>query len=326
MTDNANQKTYFNAAVAAAVVFFILAAVLGILYIKANKKGNTLESKNAEVEQLKAELEKDYYQALSDLEEMRGSNEELNALIEKQKEELTSQKTQIDKLLRDSRNLNSARAQIKDLNAKAQQYLAEINQLREENEQLTATNSQLNEVNQQLESSLNQTQEQADSLNAIKSRLESQKAELEQTTEKLSKKVNIASVVKVTDLEVTGLKVRSNGNAVKKKAADNVDQIQVCFNTTTNDVAPIGNELFFIRIINPDGVTLAIETLGSGEFKNNATAQSVLYTRTAEIAYDNDVQQVCTVWAPGQAFDPGTYTVEVYNKGYMAGSTSFELR
>jgi myosin heavy subunit len=293
---------------------------------KPTKKEIRSKQKNTEVEQLKAELEKDYYQALSDLEEMRGSNEELNALIEKQKEELTTQKTQIDKLLRDNRNLGSARAQMKDLNAKAQQYLAEINQLRQENEELIATNSQLSEVNQQLDSSLVQTREQADSLNAIKARLETQKAELQQTTEQLSKKVNIASVVKVNNLEATGLKVRGNGKTVTKKAADNIDQIQVCFNTTENDVAPVGTELFFVRIINPDGVTLAIETLGSGEFQNNASGQAVLYTRTAEIAYEKDVQQVCTVWAPGQAFDAGSYTVEVYNKGYLAGSTSFELR
>ncbi len=40
--------------------------------------------------QLKADLEQQYYQllALSELEGMRGSNEELNALIEQQKEEL----------------------------------------------------------------------------------------------------------------------------------------------------------------------------------------------------------------------------------------------
>lgn len=326
MNDNINQKNYLNAAVAASVIFFISTVLLGILYFNASKKGNTLESKNAEVEQLKAELEKDYYQALSDLEEMRGSNEELNALIEKQKEELTSQKTQIDKLLRDSRNLRSARAQMKDLNAKAQQYLAEINQLRQENEQLVATNSQLTEVNEELESSLTQTKEQADSLNQVKARLENQKAQLEQTTERLSKKVNIASVVKVDALEVTGLKVRSNGSTTRKRAAKNVDQLEVCFNTTENDVAPVGNELFFVRIVNPDGVTLAIETLGSGEFKNNASGEVSLYTRTAEIPYEKDVQQVCTVWAPGQPFAEGIYQVEIYNKGYLAGSSSFELR
>jgi len=326
MTDFTSQKKYLNAAVGAAVLFFLLAVVLGILYFQANRKSDRIDAQNTEIEQLKAELEKDYYQALSDLEEMRGSNTELNALIEKQKEDLGSQKAQIDRLLRDNRNLNTARAQLKDLNAKAQQYLAEINQLRQENEQLIATNSQLAEVNEQLESSLTQTREEAEALNAAKARLENQKAQLQQTTEQLSKKVNIASVVKVDALEVTGLKVRSNGSTTPKKVAKNIDQIEVCFNTTANEVAPVGNELFFIRIINPDGVTLSIETLGSGQFKNNATGDPMLYTRTAEIPYEKDAQQVCSLWAPGQTFMEGTYQVEVYNKGYLAGSTSFELR
>ena len=323
---NANQKTYLNAAIAAAAVFFILAVVMGVMWGKAKSKGNTLEAKNTEIEQLKAELEKDYYQALSDLEEMRGSNEELNTLIEKQKEELTAQKDKIDKLLRDSRNLKSARAEIKDLNSKAQQYLAEINQLREENELLLANNSQLTEEKQVLETSLMETKQTAEMLSSEKSQLENKAQQLEQTTQRLSEKVNVASVVKVTDLEVTGLKVRDSGNSTKKRSAKNIDQLQVCFNTTSNDVTNTGNELFFVRIINPDGVTLAIETLGSGEFRNNATGEAYLYTRTAEIAYENDVQQVCTIWAPGQAFDAGNYKLEVFNKGYLAGSSSFELK
>ena len=37
-----------------------------------------------DAEQVKVELEKEYYEALSDLEELRGDNTELNAMIENQ--------------------------------------------------------------------------------------------------------------------------------------------------------------------------------------------------------------------------------------------------
>ncbi len=324
--ESGNQKTNLNIAIGVAAAFFILAVVFGVLYMRSNSKGNKLEAKNSEVEQLKAELEKDYYQALSDLEEMRGSNEELNNLIEKQQGELTAQKTRIDKLLRDNRNLGSARKQIKDLNAKAQEYLAQINQLTQENELLTAENAELSETKQVLETSLRQTQQAADSLGSVSSQLASEKEELEATKEQLAKKVNIASVVKVNSVDVKGLKIRSNGKTTEKRNADNIDQIQVCFNTTENDVTVPGAELYFIRIVDPNGVTLSIESLGSGTFQNNADGQTYPYTRTAEIAYDNDVQQVCSIWAPGQAFSAGDYTIEVYNKGYLAGSSSFELK
>lgn len=325
-TPDSKQKTYLNAAIAAAAVFFVLALVFGFFWMKSNKKGNTLEAKNAEVEQLKAELEKDYYQALSDLEEMRGSNEELNALIETQKEELSSQKAQIDKLLRDNRNLASARRQMADLNAKAQQYLAEINQLRQENEQLVAQTNQLAEEKQILETSLQETRETAQELSSAKSQLETQKQQLEQTTQRLAEKVNIASVIKVEALEVTGLKVRDNGRTTTKRAARNVDQLQICFNTTENEVAPAGEELFFIRIINPNGETQSIEALGSGVFQNNESGESYRYTRTAAVAYENAMEEVCVNWAPGQEFQEGEYKVEVYNKGYLSGASTFELR
>lgn len=321
-----SQKSYLTAAIAVAAVFFILALIFGVFWMKASKKGNTLEAKNTEVEQLKAELEKDYYQALSDLEEMRGSSEELNALIEQQKEELKTQKTQIDKLLRDNRNLGSARKQIRDLNAKAQQYLSEINQLREENEQLIAQTTQLSEEKQVLETSLQETQATAEELTTAKSQLETEKMQLEETTQRLSEKVNIASVIKVDALEITGLKIRDNGSPAKKRTARNVDQLQVCFNTSINEVARQGEEMFFIRIINPNGETQSIESLGSGVFQNNATGESFRFTRTAGVEYDGGVEEVCANWAPGQEFQAGSYKVEVYNKGYLAGETSFELK
>ena len=89
--DNSKQKLI---AVSAVIIFLLLATVIG-LAVRLNNVGNTkaaLSTQLDESEQLKAELEKQYYEALSELEEMRGSNEELNALIESQKEELKTQK------------------------------------------------------------------------------------------------------------------------------------------------------------------------------------------------------------------------------------------
>ncbi len=62
-------------------------------------------SKLEEADKLKIELEKQYQEALSELEEMRGSNEELNAIIDQQKEELKQQKNKIDALLREGKEV-----------------------------------------------------------------------------------------------------------------------------------------------------------------------------------------------------------------------------
>ena len=81
-------------AIAAVIILALLAVNIALLvgYNKKGAKANELSSMLDESEQLKVELEKQYYDALSELEEMRGSNEELNALIDQQKEELSQQK------------------------------------------------------------------------------------------------------------------------------------------------------------------------------------------------------------------------------------------
>merc|ERR1712137_961179 len=79
--DNSRQKLI---AIAAVIIVALLGvnAFLIVNSMNKSKANKELTSQLDESEQLKAELEKQYYEALSELEEMRGSNEELNALIE----------------------------------------------------------------------------------------------------------------------------------------------------------------------------------------------------------------------------------------------------
>jgi hypothetical protein len=139
--------------------------------------------------------------------------------------------------------------------------------------------------------------------------------------ERLARKVNAASVIKVDGIAVLGMDSKNK----KTKQSKNTVSLNICFNTTVNEIAAPGNELFLIRIILPSGETMAMDNLGSGVFVNNASGEHVRYTRSKETSYSNSVGKVCADWNPGQAFAEGQYKVEVYNKGYLAGSTSFSL-
>ncbi len=324
-SDNSKQRIIAIAAV-------VIIALLGVnIFLLVNKAKQTrlnegLTAQLDESEQLKAELEKQYYEALSELEGMRGSNEELNALIEKQKEDLKSQKDQIETLLRDSRNLAAARQKIKELNAQVEQYLAEINQLRSENEQLAAQNSELSEVKDSLNSELSTQLANNQELSTAQAALVSEKQQLEARASDLSYKVNMASVIKVDEFDINGLKIRNNDKRAKKRFAKNIDELEVCFNTTANEVAEPGVEEFFVRIVNPLGETLAIENLGSGTLVNQASGEQVRYTQVKEVDYNRQASTLCMVWAPNQPFQEGEYVIEVYNKGHLAGSSTFELK
>lgn len=321
-----SQQNFKIGAIIAIAVLAILCAVLVFNLVSKNKTNDSLTYELNESEQLKAELEKQYYEALSELEELRGSNEELNALIESQKTELKESKDRIDGLLRDSRNLKKARQEMKGLTAQVEQYLAEINQLREENQMLTARTVELSAENNSLNTNLDSARVRNMELSSAKAALTSEKETLEADRAYLAKKVNIASVIKVGSVEVQGLKSRSSGKAVTRKTAKNIDQLQVCFEASSNQVTESGVEEFFIRIINPLGETMAVEELGSGIFTNNASGEQIRYTKIKDTDYDNDAQNLCMIWAPNQPFQAGNYNVEVYNKGYLAGSSSFKLR
>src|SRR5690606_33226880 len=96
-----------------------------------------------ELQKLNAELDQDYQSAIESLEEMRGDNQQLNALIESQKLELKAQKDKINNLIWSKKELDKAKIEMKTLNSNVSQYLADIQALKEKNQILTDDNQKL---------------------------------------------------------------------------------------------------------------------------------------------------------------------------------------
>ncbi|MCB0706307.1 MAG: hypothetical protein KDC34_13405 [Saprospiraceae bacterium] len=327
-TNSSNNSKQRLIAIAAVVVVALLAvnAVLLFNKFKLDKKVTQQGVELQEAQQLQQELNEKYDQALADLEQQRSDNEEMNALIDQQTAELSAQKTQIDNLISDGRNLTKARSEIKKLNAQVEQYLAEINTLKEQNEMLASENTQLASDKEMLSGDLEQQKVANQELSTARAALVSEKEELESQNQNLSRTVNYASVVKVENIDVTGLMTKDAGKTVKKKYAKNVDQLKVCFETTINEITEPGREQFYVRIISPTGETLAIEGLGSGIMTNSQTNEQIRYTQIKEYNYSQDETQLCFIWEPNVTFQEGTYEVEIYNKGFLAGSSNFELK
>lgn len=280
-----------------------------------------LEQKVAELEEaekLKAELEGQFNQAIAELDALKGDNEQINALIDQQKAELEAQKSQISDLLRDKKKLDAARSEIAGLKAKVNEYIAQVEQLRSEQEQLTQDNFQLKADKDSLSYTLQSKLVENETLSAVKAQLVSEK-------EVLSKSVQAGSVIKVKEINVTGMKVRKGGKTSEKESAKRIDQLKICFTTIANDVVQPGKEKFYVRIINPKGETLAIDDLGSGT-TTDKTGQEVRFTQAQEYDYANDETQLCFLWKPNMAFQSGKYKVEIYNKGFLAGTDEFELK
>jgi peptidoglycan hydrolase CwlO-like protein len=321
MSQSSQQKLLALATVA---IIALLGLSAFLIYTKVNQD-KLIKKQSAELieeTRVKAELEKEYYQALSDLEEMRGNNSELNAMIETQKAELKKQKDRIDGLIKTSKELEKARDEI----AKLRSYVTEVEELRKQNASLQENNMQLSSQRDELVIAVQQEKITNEELTMAKNTLSSERDQLSQEKEALAKKVDIASSIKVSDISAIGYKVRSSGKETDSKKAKAIDGIKVCFKTTSNVIVSSGKEKFYLRLINPLGEVMAIQDLGSGNMKLGNTSESVQYTQSVELDYQSDPIEGCINWQPGITFETGTYGVELYNKGFLAGKGSFVLK
>lgn len=321
MSQSSQQKLLALATVA---IIALLGLSAFLIYTKVNQD-KLIKKQSAELieeTRLKADLEKEYYQALSDLESMRGSNSELNAMIETQKAELKKQKDRIDTLIKSSKELERAKEEI----AKLRSYVTELEELRKQNTALQESNIMLSGERDELVLLVQEVQMTNEELAAQKSSLTSEKDQLQQEKDMLAGKVNVASSIKVSEISAVGYKVKSSGKETDTKKAKTIDGVKVCFKANSNIITEAGTEKFYLRIINPKGVVMAIQDLGSGSMKLGNSNESIQFTQYVELDYENEAVPGCINWQPGLAFETGVYGVEVYNKGFMSGKASFELK
>lgn len=306
----------------AAAVGALLVIAIGFLSWSNVQKSKHLDQAYLEINDahsLNAELDASYNTAITELESLKGTNAEMNELITLQQAELEAQRDKISGMLKDRNKLDQARREIANLKLQAENFLAEIEHLKTQNIALADTNEILAGQREEL---FNRLQNRI----LENTQLEESRTMLVSQNEELSRSVKIGSVIKVNNVRAEGLKVTSNGKVKGRKSAKKVDQLKVCFTTQTNDVVKPGVEQFFVRIINPRGETLAIEDLGSGIVLHEKTGEEVRFTQFAETEYFNDEQNLCLIWSPEAPFDSGEYAIEVYNKGYLSGTGSFELK
>ncbi len=312
-----------------------IVAIIGLLGLNAYqwfmnsqlKTQNTSQQSNLlELEKAQAELDQDYQDALERLEELRGENKEANDLIDAQKKELEIQKGKISEMIWTKRELGKAKDEIAKLNAQVTQYVAQITSLKNENAELSTANNQLTSSNQELSANLEMTKKEKEEIAQARAVLASDKEKLSKSNEALSSKVDMANAIKINFMEVKGFEVKDNGKLKDKSKAKDIEMLRICFTTETNLVTPSGSKKFFVRIINPQGETVAQEDRGSGVLTNKLNNTQIRYTTSGDIQYDNKDTNGCIDWTLGDKLAKGVYDCELYNNGYMVGKGKFTLK
>lgn len=307
----------------AIVVIILLLAGLIYFAINSNKASSDLlvatEEKDR-ISTLHQELENEYSLAVAELEELRGDNDELNNRIEAQILELSTQKQEINRLIKSGKDLNSAKAQIKELRENLNKYVDEINQLKLENEGLERTNTELRDSVIVGNKERLELREKTDELSTENQRLAEER-------EKLSSKVSRASVLKTSNISVRGMTSTKKGKVVEKSKAKHIDQLEICFSVLENAIVSPGIENYFIRITNPNGETISSAAEGGGVTILSDSNKEIRYTISTSATYNSDNPgDICVSYVSDNEFAKGDYSVEVYNKGYLSGKSVFKLK
>ncbi len=314
--------------IVAGAAIVILLGLSGFLWNsnnQLNKKNKTQNQLILDMEQVQAELNTDYEAALSSIESLRSDNQELNALIDNQKEELKAQKSKINNLIWTQRELDKARLEIAQFETLTAQYLTEINDLKSSNEQLTAANMQLTKNNEVLTEDLATEKQTSEDLRQARAILVSEKDELMANNTALTEKVELGSAIKINWMSLNGGQINDEGEFNRKKRSKKMEVLRTCFRTETNVVVPAGEETFLVRIISPTGETLSSEDAGSGTVTDKLSGEKMRYTMSGTLTYNNEDTEACMDWTPSSELSKGEYTVEIFNKGYKVGSGNFKI-
>jgi len=311
------------------ITALILLALAGYLFYQnadLRKEIVRMNQEYTDLQQVNIELDEEFQAAQKQLEALKGDNVELNKLIDEQIAKLEQQKNQIAILVQRNRNFQEAREEIDELKATVEQYIEEINLLKEENVFLTQENRTLKTQTDSLTVAFASSQEENQFLQAQRELLTEETEKLSRENEELNIKVMESARIEVNKISIQGYSTKESGREVRRRRADNVEKLNICFVPEVNQLAAEGEEEFFVRVLNPRGETITVESAGSGVLTLLKTNTQVPYSTKQTIAYKHNNEEICLVWAPEVPFEEGLYAVEIYNKGFPVGHTTFKLR
>lgn len=279
-----------------------------------------------DLEKVNTELDFNYQAKLEELEGMRGDNQELNSRIDAQKEELAAQKKKISGLIWTQKELGKAKEELANMNAMADQYIAEISQLKAANQNLTTQNQALTTANTELNEEVEVNKKRISSMDSVQTILVSQQEDLDKENVVLSSKVDMAESIKINSIIVKGYDVKDDGDLSEKSRAKKVDLLRTCLVTETNLVAPAGDKEFFITLVDPLGQVMYLESSGSGSFKEKLNGETIRYTTSGITEYKNKEMKACLDFRPNHRLNKGLYTVKAYQNGFEVGKGEFKLK
>ncbi len=295
-------------------VLFVINFFLLYNLISKDKILVTTETKLQEVQTEKLELDNMLNDTENQLLEYKGKNAQLDSIIDLKNDEISMKIAQIRQMLSAGNltkaQLETARAEIAKLKILITRETFVIDSLSKENIYLKEANSTLTDENTTVK-------EEVEKQLTINSSLSDQ-------NKTLSEKVKVASRLTATNIKVEGIMMKGTKEKEKSRLSK-IDKIKVQFSINKNEVADAGLKVIYLRLIGPNGSTVANQTAGSGVFEVNG--ESLQYTSKASVTFNNTTGSPATIYfekIPGMS--AGDYRALLYCDEFVMGEGKFKFK
>lgn len=299
------------------ILYFILVlallAINGFLFsftFQSKKKSEEVAQQKAEALALVDELNDEIDDYILRLETYKSDNEGLISIRDSLKTVVLNKQKDIQRALHDKnftskkldetrQLLSDARLEIEELVDEKDDYVAQLDSMS------TAYNALLTEFD------------------SLTSQYSNQITQTRIARQEASEVRNMATLMTATNLSGIGVRKKRDGY-VEAPRAKRAEKLQICFNLLENRLVEPGEQTLHLKIIGPQGVTLAENNT---VFLDKENGQESVYTARYTLAFKNEpIQQFCTYYQQSGEFSPGLYVVNLYHRGYMIAETSLELK
>lgn len=292
-----NQKSNSNLKAVIAILAVLLVGSLVYIFKM------TSDAKTLQTELTKTTSEKET--VMKNLEELKATYDAAIAENTSMSDELIAEREKVVNLMAD---LKKSKGDVASLAKYKSQYIAleaKMKTLIQENEGLKKDNAKLTV--------------QRDSTVTVLGESRKFNEVLVGQNQELSKTVEIAQKLTVSNLKTAAYKLRSSGKQIETEKARRADILKISFTIAENKVAKQGDKTYYVQVIDSKNNVL-------GEKKTETFGEnSLTYSFATTVQYENKSVEV-TQDLPGKNFEKGTYFVNVFDKGELVSKSSFSLR
>lgn len=301
-------KNYKNIVIAALSV--ALVSTGGYMAYQKSQSSETITQQQAALSTAsieKSELQSSFDASLARLDSMETVTNSIKSELADKNNEIANAKKEIRSILNkkdaSAAELKKARTLIASLNSKIEGMEAEIARLTTDNQLLGEQKQALIVENEKINQELAQTKE-------VKQQLE--------------KKVDVGSTLYASNFVITPVDVRKNGKEKKSDKAKKVDKMMVTFDVNNRIVQP-GTTDLYVLVIGPDGQPVTSPAT-TGSFTTREDGEK---SYTAKVPVELETAQTKNVsfsFNPGNKFQTGQYTIQIYQNGFLIGKGTRALK